>query len=283
MKTSTLIICLLTSSVISYSQNGLKISADLTYGWGGISNGGQVQNYFDRVRADNQLIQNYTFTNKTGYIWGLGFGMSIYTRENFCIVTGLRFLSQTNNMIIDYKVITDQSNGSYDLIHSTDIIQVRSISLPLLLKKSFGTSSIRPFLQGGIEVEYRFQKYLSVNTEDFTHLDGSANSYSHQTGISMNKPLDGLTSVPVNYVFGLGLDYKVGEHMIGLSVNYKATFMRSALWVSDVYSGTSSGGFSGEVNKVFNYDKQKDISGNYGININDWKNSFVYLILSYTF
>ena len=282
MKTIRVFILLLFVPSFMYAQ-GVKFGGAFTYGFGGIKNEGQVQNYFNALMAQDPTIVNYTFTNKSGSFVGLRFDLDFYTSQNFSFNTGLQYFSQSNDFIIDYKQMTNGSNGSYDLIHSTAVAKVQSVSIPFIVKYAFGQGKVRPFLNGGVDVEFRFSKNLSVSSENFTHWDGGAQAFSYQTGTTDNKPLDGYSMIGANFSIGAGVDYKMNEHILYFSVNYRMALLSGTFSVNDIYGGTSSGGFSGEVNKVFNADKQKDALSNYGININDWKSSGVMLTLGFLF
>lgn len=265
-----------------YAQ-GVKLGGSVSYGFGGIKNQGQVQAYFNAQIAKEPTILNYAFTNKSGSFLGLKLDLDFYTNPNFSLNTGLQYFSQTNDFIIDFKQLTNTSDGSYDLIHSTAIANVQSISIPLVAKYAFGNGSARPFINGGIDAEFRFSKKLSINSENFTHWDGNAGVSTYQTGTSFDKPLEGYSMVGANFIVGAGADYKLNEHIMYFSINYRVALLKSSLSVNDIYGGTSSGGFSAEVNKVFNTDKQKDILSNYGININDWRNSGIILTVGFLF
>ncbi len=251
------------------NAQGLKFGGKLSVGFGGMDNGGSLQDYYNFKTVKDQDVTEYQFNYSSGVSINFGGVVSYGFNEMFSLGSGLEFQKTSNDIDINRKKITDKTDGSFKRNESTTKISITSLIIPLTVKARFGESTYKPFLEGGFSLEIRMGKTIE-SEETKTKVDVTKGETTVTNYAFTDKDLDGLNGTTLNFIIGGGVDYEISEEMtLFFSLRYSTNIGNSELWNKSISSNSAN---IGDINDVFGLSEQANIRSD-GFIIDDWKSS----------
>ncbi len=251
------------------NAQGLKFGGKITIGFGGMDNGGTLQEYYDFKVFKDEDVTALDFSYNSGTSINLGGIVGYEFNEMLSLNSGLEFQKLSNEIDIHQIKITDKTDGSFRENNSTTKISITSLIIPFTFKARFGENTLKPFVEGGFSFELRMSKTLE-SQEDRVEWDGTDQEFKNTRFVLADKDLGGLNGSTLNYIIGGGVDYEVSEEItLVFGLRYSANIGSSELWTKNLNSNSVD---VGDNNRIFDSSDQATLRSD-GFIIDDWKSS----------